>query len=145
VQEDAPVKTLLFLAALLVAAPARALCTVTALPVAFGVYNSIGSQHADGAGRVDIACLPATPYTVTLTSGAGSFASRRLTSGPNRLAYNLFADPARSAVWGDGSGGSSIVGGNGLNASHTVYGRIPGGQNVPVGAYADTITVIVGF
>lgn len=31
------------------------------------------------------------------------------------------------------------------SANHTVYGRIPAAQNVPSGAYADTITVTVTF
>jgi spore coat protein U-like protein len=139
------VSRLALVAALMAAAPAYALCTVTTLPVSFGVYNPIGGQSVDATGRVEIACVPAAPYTVTLSAGGGTFAARRMASGPNALGYNLFSDPARAVIWGDGSGGSSMVGGNAATASHTVYGRIPASQNVPVGAYADTITVIVNF
>jgi spore coat protein U-like protein len=68
--------------------------------------------------------------------------------GPERLAYNLFTPPSFSTVWGDGSGGSQtqtnlVTRTNPWNA--TIYGRLPAGQNVPVGSYSDVITVTIEF
>jgi spore coat protein U-like protein len=50
-------------------------------------------------------------------------------------------------VWGDGSAGTSTVPLRKVNrnrpATTTIYGRIPPGQNVSVGAYSDSVTVTI--
>jgi spore coat protein U-like protein len=126
---------------------ALAACTATVVPVIFGAYNPVSGQALDNAGRVDITCLPASAYTISMSAGLGSYAARTMASGPDRLAYNLYIDYARTVVWGDGTGGSFTVGGTaGITAtSHTVHGRIPGGQTVRAGAYADTLLLTVAF
>jgi spore coat protein U-like protein len=35
--------------------------------------------------------------------------------------------------------------GNGLAQSTPVFGQIPGGQNVPIGAYADSVLATVNY
>ena len=128
------------------AGPALAACTVTALPVTFGSYNPIGEQDLDSTGRVDIACVPAAPYTITLGTGlSNSYTPRSLASGASRLPYNLYTDASYNLVWGDKSAGTAVVGGGAATASHTVYGRIPRKQNVGAGVYADTVVVTVSF
>jgi spore coat protein U domain-containing protein, fimbrial subunit CupE1/2/3/6 len=138
---------LLALALALAARCALAACTATAVPVSFGPYNPVTGEAVENTGRVDVSCVPAASYTILLSTGFGSYAAREMVSGPDRLAYNLYTDYARTTVWGDGAGGSLTVGGTaGLTAvSHTVYGRIPGGQTVRSGAYADTVLVTVNF
>lgn len=156
---------LLLLAACLLPASARAAaCTVLATPHAFGSYTSPGGAQTDSTSTLTVTCTPDlillacnTSYSIALSAGAsGSYSQRQLASGANRLDYNLYSDAARSAVWGDGSGGSSTVAGTvstsilsllclaGSN-NHTVYGRIPASQNIAPGVYADTITVTVTF
>jgi spore coat protein U-like protein len=136
-------------ACLLVAAlatfDAGAACTVSALPVVFGSYNPVGGQAVESTGSVDIVCVPIATYTVALSAGVGSFAARAMASGPNRLPYNLYTTASRTIVWGDGTSGTAMLGGTAATASYPVYGRIPASQNVPVGVYADTITVTVNF
>lgn len=61
------------------------------------------------------------------------------------LSYNLYIDPTRLLVWGDGSGLTTTVTNLALSADHTVYGRIPAQQNVTAGSYADLIVVTVTF
>jgi len=71
------------------------------------------------------------------------------------LGYNLFVDLARSRLWGDGTGGTSLASGaftvgpgakNGIKElRHAIYGRIPALQDAPPGAYADTIVVTLTF
>jgi spore coat protein U-like protein len=137
--------------ALMLALAARqvlAACTATAVPVIFGAYNPVIGQDHDSTGRVDISCVPSAGYTISLSTGLGTYSTRQMASGADRLEYNLYTTFARNIVWGDGiTGGSLTVGGTaGLTpTSHTVYGRIPGKQAVRSGAYADTIVVTVSF
>lgn len=133
-----------------------ATCSVSAQPVSFGNYDPLAALAADGAGQVSVTCsnainLPLS-YAVSLSTGAsGSYASRELASGTGRLRYNLFTDPTRLLVWGDGSAGTTRVSHTllatllGATANHTVYGRVPARQNVAVGVYADTITVTLEY
>ena len=63
------------------------------------------------------------------------------------LRYNLYVDPARQRVWGDGeSGGTARIAGesDGRKAvTYTIYGRIPGRQSVRTGHYHDSVKVSV--
>ena len=147
--------------ALMVATPLAwgAVCTVTALPVAFGIYNPLSVPPNLSTGSVTVICLPVLvpvgeSYTVGLsTGGSSSFAARRLVAGANMLQYQLYADAPRSTVWGDGSVGSSTVAGSfslsvlmPVSATHIVYARMPAHQSsAAAGAYSDTIMVTVTY
>jgi spore coat protein U-like protein len=96
-------------------------------------------------------------YRVLLSSGMnGTGAStRQLAAGQGRLGYNVFADPARSQVWGNGVGGTVIASGsvtigpgngNGTRSfTHPVYGRIPQLQDAVPGTYNDTLLVTLTY
>jgi spore coat protein U-like protein len=127
------------------AATARADCSLSSAGVAFGAYDPLASAPVESAGTIGINCSPATSYAIALSAGNGTFDARLLRSGASALGYNLYTDPARTTVWGDGTGTSMTVSGSGTGASYPVYGRIPARQNVPAGSYADTITVTVTF
>lgn len=121
-------------------------CTLSVQGVAFGAYDVFSSQSLDSTGNIAVSCDVATSYTLTISPGAGSYASRAMTNGPHRLNYNLFTDATHTTVWGDGTGGSaSVAGAGGITANHTVYGRVPAGQNAYVGAYGDNLTVTLTF
>jgi len=124
---------------------AAAFCTSSVVPVAFGTYNPLNGQYVDSTGGVDVVCVPSAAYTISISPGQGSYAARTMTNGAYHLDYNLYTSAARSVVWGDGTGGSSMVGGSGTSASYPIYGRIPASQNVGTGAYADVLTVTVSF
>lgn len=156
---------LLALAALLAPAPSQAAlnysCTVTTTPVNFGSYSLDGDTPLTTVGKVSVTCgvtgIPLSTnvsYTVTLNSGAGGNVSNRaMKSGSNTLRYNLYTSVNYSAVWGDGSGGSSVrsdayILSGALRSKTTdypVYGRIPASQNVAPGTYSDTIIVTVTY
>jgi len=138
---------------------AAADCAVNVDTLAFGTYNLV--NNLDAVTTIDLACDKTKPgsewvrYTLSLSSGPGSYAARQLSSGSNVLYYNLYEDAAHTIVWGDGTGGSNTVAssfrippntGRG-NATHTVYGRIPGGQNIPAGSYSASypITLTMTF
>ncbi|RZM31611.1 MAG: SCPU domain-containing protein, partial [Sphingomonas sp.] len=65
--------------------------------------------------------------------------------------YQLYADPARTQIWGDGSGGSSTVRSFdiipllGGSSTYQIYGRIPANLSPRPGAYNDTITITVSY
>ena len=131
-------------------------CTTSAQAVAFGNYDPLSALPTDSTGQVSVTCTNLVSllvsYTVALSTGvSGSYASRQLASGANRLNYNLYTDVTHLLVWGNGTGGTSTVGNTflvvllGTTANHTVYGRIPARQNASVGAYTDTITVTVTY
>ena len=140
-------------------------CTVTAQPVAFGVYDPISITPATGTVSISVECT-GNPHDVLLrlsTGGSGTYAQRRMTviSGTATLGYNLYVDPTYTQVFGDGTGGSATVqcktgansgGCTGSNPSGStrravrpVYGRLPAGQDAAPGNYRDTIRVDVIF
>lgn len=122
-------------------------CTVSTSGLSFGTYDVFSPLNDDITGTISVNCASGTSYSLSLSTGFGTYASRTMTSGTNLLAYNLFLDPTRLTIWGDGSGGTGIASGvgTGTNVDTSVYGRIPAGQNVSVGNYSDVITVTVTF
>jgi spore coat protein U-like protein len=138
------------LAALLLIAPAaaRAACTVSATPVAFGAYSPFSGTPTDSTGTATVRCTPAANVVVALsTGGSGTFSPRQMSSGPSRLGYQLYSNAARTTVWGNGTGGTVTVAARvtGAGRNFTAFGRIPALQGVAPGAYVDTITVTVTF
>lgn len=146
-------------AALIASTGAKAeTCTLAVGGVAFGVYDPLTAAPLDTTGTLQVTCTSNTPphvtYEVQLDTGqAGSFAPRAMTSGTDQLIYNLYVDAARSAVWGDGTGGTAVVTanynltrpGSTQTDTYTVYARAPAGQVVTIGSYVDTITVTLVF
>lgn len=129
-----------------------ATCSVNANSVAFGAYSPFDLLPLDTAGNVQVSCndvLVAQTYTVSLAPGGGSYAARRMSGGAYGLDYNLYADPARTLVWGDGSAGTVRVAGTfavaGAAVNHPVYGRVFPRQNVAPGSYADAVTAVVEY
>lgn len=138
----------LLLALTLLAAPLpawSATCSISTTGVNFGSYDVFSNLSSDGVGSVSVNCDAAASYSIAISSGNGSYASRWMASGAHQLAYNLYREASRSTVWGDGTGGSAVVNGSGTGATHTVYGRIPSRQNVHAGSYSDNIVVIVTY
>lgn len=146
------------------AKPAAALCILCSCSVAinsqvaFGVYNPLPGSAADTAGRFTVTCDVTLgvldTYTVALgKGGSGSYAPRKMASGANTLSYNLYLDAARTTVWGDGSGGTSLVSDGSLLGLlghyvrvYDVYGRILANQQTAhPGSYADTVTITVTY
>ena len=127
-------------------------CTVSAIPVQFGQYIAIEASPVNAIGSVNVTCSLSTPFTVKLDAGknsSGSFHPRRLRniSSGATLNYNLYLDSARTKVWGDGTSNTFIRSGvgTGMSQQFSIYGRIPGSQNVSVGSFNDAITVIVEY
>lgn len=136
-------------ASLLVPAAARAdSCNVTVKPVNFGTYAPLSASARDITGTVTLTCSShAGGAVVSLNAGmrgGGSFTTRAMSNGMSRLSYQLYADAARSRIWGDGTGGSVTMAA-GQSSPVTIYGRIPARQPVSAGAYGDTVLVTILF
>lgn len=151
-QEDAPVSMRfawpwLFLpACLTLPMQAHAVnCSVSVVNVAFASYDVFTPTATNSTGTVKVNCSASATYAISLSAGAGTFASRVMLSGSYELNYNLYTTSRHLTIWGDGTSGTVTINGTGKRASHTVYGLIPALQNVPVGSYSDTVTVTVTF
>jgi spore coat protein U-like protein len=120
-------------------------CSVSTVGLNFGNYDVFSTLDDDITGAINVNCQASTSYSISLSSGSGTYSSRTLLSAGNLLSYNLYLDPTRLTIWGDGSATTGTVSGTGLTGSYIVYGRIPARQNAVVGIYADIVTVSVEF
>lgn len=114
----------------------------TATELAFGNYD--GSQN-DGISTITVTCSSGTGYEIELNDGANySAPNRRMKHGAaDYLNYELFTDAGRTVRWGNDDSSDVHMISDGTVQNINVYGRMPAGQNSPIGDYADTITVTV--
>ncbi|HEY9234788.1 MULTISPECIES: Csu type fimbrial protein [Phenylobacterium] len=125
-------------------------CSVTALPLAFGAYDPTSTTPLDAETTLTVLCTAGTSFTVGLNAGAASGATvttRAMTKGTDTLDYALFQEAARTNNWGNtpASDTPAATTATALPNTLTVYGRVAAEQNVPLGAYSDTITVTVNY
>jgi spore coat protein U-like protein len=132
-------------------------CNVSATPVNFVTYNPLSGSPTDATGTITVSCQVllvglSVSWSIALNSGSsGNYAARRMQSGTDSLSYNLYTSAAHTSVWGDGTGGTSLVSSNPFlvvgsdTVDYTVYGRVPAGQDRAAGSYMDLITVTVTY
>ncbi|XFA73865.1 spore coat U domain-containing protein [Thermosynechococcaceae cyanobacterium Okahandja] len=123
----------------------------------FGVYDPFAPVALDSTGQLRFVCSGGgagsfnnRPVTIQLSQGnSNSFTPRQMSSGSNRLDYNLYLDSDRSVIWGDGTSGSRqrgpFIPGNNVVNTLTIYGRIPPQQWVAPGTYSDSLRVTIQF
>ncbi len=133
----------------LVSGQASSTCSLDVQAVALGNYDFLSRQPLNSVGHVVVTCDAATSYRISMSPGAGNYASRLLSSGNHQLTYNLYIDVNHLTVWGDGSGGSNTVSGNtsgtGNSDDKIIYASIPADQNPYLGAYNDAVVVTLEF
>ena len=154
--------------ALVAADQAHAGCTLSVSDMAFGAYQplifaggNLVSSDVRSTATVTIVCsgvVTGGAYTLSL----GPSVTRNSTSprymansnGGADMAFNLYATPDYStSVWGDGATGAQLTGaiptGNSTSLSlapQTVYGKIPGGQNMlKAGSFSGSATVALSY
>ena len=134
-------------------------CTITTAAVAFGAYDPIVTNAATaltGTGSITIACTKASVPTLKLDLGANAAgAVRQMASGAERLPYELYqpltnvagAGCASGTVWGTAAANTltTVAAPSKAARTYNVCGSIPGGADVAVGAYADTVVATVTF
>ena len=130
-------------------------CTVAATG-ANAIYDPLGAINTFGVGNILVDCLyvglgSASPaYQIQLSAGASNtYNNRTMRYLANSLVYNLYTNASHSLVWGNGTGGTSVVADSYTMSAGTVarnypvYMRIPGAQAINAGTYSDSITITV--
>ena len=135
-----------FIAMMLVSVPAMADCDATVSLVDFGRLDL--ERGGDVNGEVIVSCDQPGRFSVALSAGIGDYRLRKMRgSDGGELVYNLFVDPGRRRVWGDGvSAGTQTVRGESDGRRPLVipvYGLVPPRQSVLTGAYSDNLLVTV--
>jgi spore coat protein U-like protein len=131
-------------------------CTITAGTVAFGDYDpAIDNKAAnlDGTGTVSVICTTGASAKVTLGQGVSADTGstdaaplrRMVYDTDNFLSYSLFQEAGRTTVWGNTDATGVVATADGASHDLTVYGRVAMDQNVPAGAYNDTVVATVTF
>ncbi|HEX6141238.1 MAG TPA: spore coat U domain-containing protein [Geminicoccaceae bacterium] len=121
-------------------------CDVSVSFIDFGRVDP--EDGGEVTGEVAVLCEGPTRFRLALSPGMGDFQERRMRGPDGRsLRYNIYLDPARRTVWGDGltAGTGRLVGRND-GRRHTilaVYGRVARGQRMVAGQYADSLVVAV--
>ncbi len=132
-------------------------CSVASAGLSFGQYNPFRGAPNDSVGTITLSCSGASgtdvAYVVRIGPGASGTPTARVMRSASgwSLGYNLYTDPARSLVWGDGTGGTRVVadaftlGGMGQTRRYQVFGRTFERQNVAPGVYSDSLVLSVEF
>ena len=128
-------------------------CAISAANLDMGTWS--GSGDLTGTSNVSVKCSTGTSYAVDLSAGAGSpsLANRKLANGADLLSYNLYADAARTEIWGDGLAGTFVVSGTGAGmadankANLPVYAKILEADLLAAkpGTYSNSITATITY
>ena len=124
--------------------------TITgACDISTGAATSVdfGSQASGGAdktatGNLIVNCSTGQAYAVTLGNGANFSVTRRMKSGTNYIAYDLFSDASFATAWTSVSGT-----GTGINQNIPVYGKVLAASyatSAP-GTYNDSVVATVTY
>lgn len=127
-------------------------CTISAGDINFGSVGILDS-NLDASTNITVQCTEGSPYEVGLSVGAGAsatVASRKMThaTDTSKVAdYSLYSDSGRLNIWGNTLDVNTVAVGAATGSDEVipVYGRVFSGQNVPTGAYADTITATITY
>jgi spore coat protein U-like protein len=130
-----------------VSASISSICSISTTPLNFGEVELTGATNA--TATLSVQCTNGGAWTIGMDEGLNFVAAARfLKSGTQKLAYDLFTDPARGARWTGAGAGLKSGTGTGAQQIVTVYGQVTTGQiliatgGVP---YTDTITVTMNF
>lgn len=112
--------------------------------LAFGLYDVYSPTPLTSTGSIRLACPGSPNPRIALSAGnSGTYAWRELRSGAERLRYNVYQDSSMTLIWGDGTDGSAIYTASSGNATVTLYGRIPAGQDAAAGDYSDSLLATI--
>lgn len=141
-------------------AHAAATCTVLASAMNFGLYDTLAANAHDTTATVRVSCVPGvggalvTPYVLTVAgTGSGGDTVRSVSFGSQRLYYQVYADAARSTVWGNGSSSGPGVASSVTSATvatpgeqtHVAYARLAARQAVQPGLYSGSLLVTIDY
>ena len=139
-------------------------CTLSSSALVFGAYQPLTlpgkllSVDQSSMATVSMVCNGITvagSYRIALGAGNHGPGNRiharylHNAAGGSDMAYNVYLDAGNQAVWGNGVTGTllggSIPAGT-SNQQHTVFGRIPAGQNsLRAGSFSDVLVITVSY
>jgi spore coat protein U-like protein len=119
-------------------------CSLSGGTLSFGQYVSGQTTDLDVGGTISYVNCSGT-LGFALDGGAGSVAGRQMSSGANRLNYQIYRNSIRSAVWGSGADAQGVTLVGTQSGTVAVHGRIPRGQAVPDGTYTDVVNITLTF
>lgn len=140
-------------------------CSISSSGLAFGAYQpltfpgKLTSADVTSTATVSMVCTGITgggDYSISLGAGAYGSGDRintrymnNVTKGGAYMVYNIYTGATYQTVWGNGTLGG-LIGGTlatgDSSTSHTVYGKIPAGQNtLKGGTFSDTLTITVTY
>ncbi len=128
-----------------VSATVQSSCSLSGGTLNFGQYIAGQPNDLDVTGTINyVNCSGELSFALD-GGGSGSISARQMRSGTNRLNYQIYRNPTRSAVWGTGGDSQGVILTVPQSGSVPVYGRIPRGQGVPDGMYSDHVNVALTF
>ena len=144
---------------MLVQAQVNVNCNFTSTPTTnFPSYdpadvNALPANPLVGSVVVDVRCTRGATVTIGIDNGANGpaaatlgLSTRAMKSGTFYLAYDFYKDTTYTTPWTNSSPGwYSFTSGSNASTSVPIYGRVPGGQDIPAGTYQDTVQVTVNY
>ncbi|MGV8924268.1 MAG: spore coat U domain-containing protein [Ewingella sp.] len=115
------------------------------------VPGNLDMVSTAGTGSVVVTCTPGATVKIAMDYGThGGSATQRYmantTAATQTLAYQLYQDPARSKVWGNGALEMTVPSFPGTTQTYPVYARLFAVTTLPAaGTYTDTVTVTLTY
>lgn len=111
----------------------------------FGESRGLATAQKS-TSSITLNCTPNAAWTVKLDDGRNAAAGQRfMASATNRIAYELYSDPARQQRWGNTDATGVSGSGTGQSQTLTVHGLVPAAPGTRQGVYEDTVTVTLTY
>lgn len=97
-------------------------CSINSTSINFGNYDVFSNSAVDSAGTITIRCtsdVVKANVTMGPSSASGTINPRKMKRlpGTDFLEYNIFINVTRTVIFGDGTGGTTVVYLQGLQVS----------------------------
>ncbi len=120
--------------------------------VIFGDYEPLSGANKESNGSISVLCDDNVWITLSIgaSPNSGGFNPRKMlnTTFGDLMNYFLYRNISKSEIWGDGSPGTYTIYqklSRNQGRPFTVYGRIPGGQDVGVGEYGESLVITLEY
>lgn len=117
----------------------------------FGAYDPADANYTTedtATTSFSVRCTKGASVVFKLDNGDNAVSNQRKMKldASNLLNYNLFSDAGNSVAWNATTYPAAVVSsGPGTPISKTIYGVIPGGQDVSAGSYIDNVVITAEF
>lgn len=141
--------TALALLGLMSAGAAQASCSMDTPSIVLAPYNALEPAPNPTSVSFSLRCTQSSVVQIQASAGnSGNLYGRQLLQGSDAIAYNLYVGSTATAVWGNGTSGSSVVSASvPANTTIQVVGnvRLGAGANPPPGVYTDVLMFTVVY